>query len=155
VPFELTWLNDLFGNPEPLACFKTKLTDMNVDIDDIYHCILRYPSNVLGNLTVEVISRPKATRELRILGTEGEMVFSSDDNCVRYMNTSDEDWTRIKLDAGSIEKGYINPEEPYLAELSDFIRAVLREDKTLYPNTLLDDYRVLTALTKLEELCED
>ena len=70
VPFELTWLNDIFGDPEPLACVKGKLTDMNADIDDIYHCLLRYPDNILANITVEVISRPKATREMRCLGVQ-------------------------------------------------------------------------------------
>ncbi len=88
VPFELTWLNDIFGRPEPLACVKAKLTDMNADIDDIYHCILRYPEGVLANVTVEVVSRPQATREMRVLGSTGEIVFSADENWVRYANTA-------------------------------------------------------------------
>lgn len=152
VPFELTWLNDVFGEPEPLACVKSKLTDMNADIDDIYHCLLRYPEGVLANVTVEVISRPQTTRELRVLGTEGEIVFSADENCVRYANTGNPDWVRVDLGAGTVEAGYINPEEPYIAEMSAFVEAVRQQDKSLYPNTLLDDYRVLQSLYRLEEL---
>ena len=152
VPFELTWLNDIFGTPEPLACVKAKLTDTNADIDDIYHCLLRYPNQVLGNMTVEVISRPKATRELRILGTEGEIVFSADENCVRHASTSHPGWVRFDLGGGTVEAGYINPEEPYIAEMRDFVDAVSRRDKRLYPNTLLDDYQVLQTLYRLEDL---
>ena len=155
VPFELTWLNDVFGKPEPLACVKAKLTDMNADIDDIYHCLLRYPGGMLANVTVEVVSRPQATRELRVLGTEGEIVFSADENCVRYANTGSLEWQRFDLGSGTVEQGYINPEEPYIAEMRDFVEAVSQRDKNLYPNTLLDDYHVLQTLYRLEELSED
>ena len=154
VPFELTWLNDIFGVPEPLACAKAKLTDMKVDIDDIYHCLLRYPGGILANVTVEVISRPLATRELRVLGTEGEIVFSADENCVRYAKTGSPEWVRFDLGSGTVETGYINPEEPYIAEMRDFVEAVEKQDKSIYPNTLLDDYHVLQTLYRLEELSE-
>ena len=152
VPFELTWLNDIFGNPEPLACVKAKLTDMNADIDDIYHCLLRYPNGVLANITVEVISQPQATREMRLLGSSGEIVFSADENCVRYCNNENHEWVRFELGGGTVEDGYVNPEEPYIAELRDFINALDQKDKSLYPNTLLDDYQLLKVLEELELL---
>ena len=155
VPFELTWLNDIFGEPEPLACVKAKLTDMNADIDDIYHCLLRYPDGVLANITVEVISRPQATREMRVLGSTGEIVFSADENCVRYCNKDSHEWVRFDLGGGTIESGYMNPEEPYIAEMRDFINAITQNDKSLYPNTLLDDYRILKTLCELEKLAEN
>lgn len=154
IPFELTWLSDVFGEPEPLACAKSKLTDMKADIDDIYHCLLRFPEGVLASITVDVISRPHSTRELRVLGTEGEIVFSADDNCVRYANIENREWIRFAPGGGTVEPGYINPEEPYIAEMRDFVEAVTRQDKTLYPNTLLEDYRILKILYRLEELSE-
>lgn len=154
VPFEFTWLNDIFGTPKALACVKAKLTDLSVDIDDFYHCLLRYPAGVLANVTVEVASRPHATRELRVLGATGEIIFSADENCVRYANASSPDWKRFDLGGGTVESGYINPEEPYIAEMKDFLEAVRQGNKSIYPNTLLDDYGVLQTLYKLEELAE-
>ena len=154
VPFELTWLNDIFGEPIPLACVKAKLTDMNADIDDIYHCLLRYPDGILANISVEVISQPNVTRELRIIGTYGELVFSADENVVRYCNRDNPNWIRSDLGDGTIEAGYINPEEPYISELKDFIDAVNQNNKNLYPNTLLDDYHVLKILDELEALSD-
>jgi predicted dehydrogenase len=152
VSFELTWLNEIFGDPEPLACVKSKLTDMDADIDDIYHCLLRYPENVLANITIEVVSRPRATRELHILGTGGRLVFSGDENCVRYIAVGDHDWTRIDLGKGTIEAGYINPEEPYISEMADFVKAVSGLDRRSFPNTLESDVRVLALLNNLENL---
>lgn len=152
VPFELTWINEIFGEPAPLACVKDKLTDMNANIDDIYHCLLRYPGGMLANLTVEVISRPKAIRELNILGSSGRLVFSADENCVRYIAVGDEDWTRIDLGSGTVEKGYINPEEPYISEMYDFVRAIEAADRKVFPNMLESDARVLALLNNLEKL---
>lgn len=152
VPFELTWLNEIFGEPAPLACVKDKLTDIDADIDDIYHCLLRYPGGMLANVTVEVISRPKAIRELNILGSTGRLIFSADENCVRYIAVGDEDWTRIDLGSGTVEKGYINPEEPYISEMADFIKAVEAADRKVFPNTLESDVRVLALLHNLENL---
>lgn len=152
VPFELTWLNDLFGVPQALACVKTKLTDINADIDDIYHCLIRYDGNVLANITVEVVSRPKATRDMRILGSEGEIIYSADSNSVKYINTSRDDWLSFDLGAGKVEDQYINPEEPYIAEMRDFISAATEKNQSLFPNSLRDDYKVLQTLEALEKI---
>lgn len=153
VPFELTWLNDLLGKPIPRACVKSKLTDMNAAIDDIYHCLLEYPDHVLANVTVEVISRPKATRELRVLGSKGKIVLSADDNAVRYASTTTKKWQFFDLGGGTVESGYINPEEPYIMEMKDFTNAVKKSDSSLFPNSLVDDYDVLQTLYQLEALC--
>ncbi|MDP2782324.1 Gfo/Idh/MocA family protein [Devosia sp.] len=152
VPFELTWLNDIFGEAKAAACVKAKLTDMPADIDDIYHCLLRYDDNVIANLTVEVISRPRATRDMRVLGSEGEIVFSADSNSVRYINTSMEEWKEFKFDTGTVERQYINPEEPYIAEMRDFVTAVEAKNQSLFPNSLDEDYAILQTLYALEQM---
>ncbi|WPC68114.1 Gfo/Idh/MocA family oxidoreductase [Rhodoferax ferrireducens] len=155
VPFELTWLNDIFGNPKAIACVKAKLTDMPADIDDIYHCLLRYEDNVILNLTVEVIARPKATRDMRILGSDGEIVFSGDANSVRYINTSMKEWNEFKFDSGTVENMYINPEEPYIEEMKYFVTSVDKKDQSLFPNSLENDYLILKTLLELEQLTGD
>ncbi len=157
VPFELTWLNNIFGDAKPLACVRKKLTDMPTDIDDIYHCLLEYPNNIIGNLTVEVISRPKAVREFRVMGAEGEIIFSGDTNSVKYINTDMQDWETISFDTGTVQDGYINPEEPYINEVKDFvnsIKLVINGKKSNYTNTLEDDYKILQNLYRLEEISE-
>jgi predicted dehydrogenase len=153
VPFELTWLNDVFGEPQPLACVRGKVSDIAADIDDVYHCLLRYPDNVLANVLIDVISRPVATRELRVLGSEGTLVFSADEHCVRYCNVhTGQEWVRVPLTRGNVQQGYINPEEPYIAEMSDFLAAVAARDPRRFPNTLAADCAVLHTLYQLERL---
>ncbi|MCW7471410.1 Gfo/Idh/MocA family protein [Leptospira kanakyensis] len=155
VPFELTWLNDIFGDPRVIYCHRNKLTDMPIDIDDIYHFILEYPDNTIANITIDVVSRPKAVRELRILGSKGEMIFSADENCVKYSNIDNpNEWIQYKLDSGTLEKGYINPEEPYISEMQDFVESVVSKDQNKFPNTLLDDWKVLNTLCMLEKISD-
>jgi predicted dehydrogenase len=149
VPFELTWLNDIFGHPKAVACLRGRVGDLQVDIDDSYHFWLRYPGNVSASITVEVLSRPFATRELRVLGSQGQLVFSADENSVRVCTLQSPAWTRHELERGQAADGYINPEEPYVAELRDFLGAVSSRTAK-FPNTLLDDYRVLQVLNELE-----
>lgn len=157
VPFELTWLNDIFGDSKALACVRRKLTNISAQIDDIYHCILEYPENVIGNLTVEVISRPRATRDLRVIGSDGEIVYSGDTNSLKYINTKMDDWEVVNFDQGTVEEGYINPEEPYINEVRDFIssaKAAKGGENFNLPNTLEDDYKILSTLYELEEISE-
>lgn len=154
VPFELTWLNEIFGTPVPINCFKTKLSDINADIDDTYHFLLEYEESIIANITIQVISRPKAVRELRVLGTEGQLTFSGEQNTVRYISVGMDEWEEFQLIFGSQEIGYINPEEPYIAEIQNFISAVNAKDPALFPNSLADDFQVLQILYLLEKLSE-
>lgn len=154
VPFELTWLNDIFGAATPISCFKSKLTSLDVDIDDIYHFMLRYDDNVIANITIEVISQPVAVRELRILGSKGQLTFSGEKNTVRIITSGMLSWEEIQLDTGTCARNSINPEEPYIAEMTDFIAAVESKDADLFPNSLESDYEVLQILNSLEKLSE-
>lgn len=153
VPFELTWLNDIFGQPEPVACLRDRVGDLGVDIDDVYHFWLRYPGKVTASITIEVLSRPIATRELRVLGTGGQLVFSADDDAVRVASVGTKGWARHALERGRAHDGYINPEEPYVAEMRDFVAAVETRTPSKFPNSLLDDYKVLQTLNALERKC--
>jgi hypothetical protein len=63
-----------------------------------------------------------------------------------------EEWKEFKFDAGTVESQYINPEEPYIAEVKDFISAVGAKDQTLFPNSLDDDYAILQTLYALEQM---
>lgn len=152
VPFELTWLNDVFGDARPIACSKRKASYMDAEIDDVYQCLFGYPGGLVGTITVEVLSRPNSCRDLRVTGSEGSIVLSADEGTVRYCNLEDPTWTVITLDAGTVESGYINPEEPYREEISRFLQAATSGDHSIFPNNLVDDAAILQVLVELEEL---
>ena len=152
VPFELTWLNPLFGDPTPRNCTIKKLSNLNADIDDFYHFLIEYDTGVIANIQIEVLSRPVATRELRIIGSEGQITYSGESNMVRIANLNNPNWKTFPLLTGTVQNGYINPEEPYIAELTDFLTSVREQNQDFFPNNLHLDFKVLNLLNELEEL---
>ena len=152
VPFELTWLNDIFGYPEIISSFKNRIGLKNVDIDDYYHFSLRYPSRIIGNITVEVLSRPFALREMRLTGEKGQIVFNQDDNLIKYA-TNNNEWKIIKIKDFQKEEGYINPEQPYIDELNDFIKSIKEKNNKFFPNNIKKDIDILKLLESIEKSC--
>jgi len=94
---------------------------------------------------------------MRIIGSKGEIVYSGDTNMLKYINTDMQEWEVVSFDQGTVEDGYINPEEPYISEMNDFVKAVksVKNGKeNTYPNSLEDDYHVLQTLFTLEDISE-
>ena len=150
VPFELTWIADLFGAPEVIEAFIGKLSDIDVDIDDFYRMTLKFRNNFHMNFLVEVISAPVPTRELRIVFDNGIVKYSGESNSVSYILKGDTVWTILALNDGRHHGSSISPEEPYIAELSDFLNAVENRNGKLFPNSLTQDFEVLEMLNSIE-----
>jgi predicted dehydrogenase len=154
VPFELTWLNDIFGKPIPISAWKAKLSKINAPIDDTYFSLINYDNDVMVNMTVEVIANPIAVRKMLIVGENGLIEFDSQDNSVRYIVSGLDNWIECKLAPSDAYQNYINPEAPYVLELRDFIAAVREKNADLFPNSLLSDYNVLLTLNEIEKISE-
>lgn len=151
IPFELTWLNKLFGAPKIINCIKRRTGAIKAPIDDYYNFVLEYPKELLANIIVEVLSRPKAHSDLRITASNGQLRYDQEANIVKYNLVNGIENT-IYLEEGNKEPGYINPEEPYVEEIKDFIKALESNNKALFPNNLEYDYEILNYLTELEKI---
>lgn len=154
VPFELTWICSIFGyDIDVIGGFFGKKTTMQADIDDIYHSILRFnQSDIILNITIDVISRPFATRRLYILAENGIIAYDANNHDIEYTTTSSSHmWYKISLDKGKCENGYINPEEPYIEEIKCFLDAISQNDASIFPNTLQKDYEILSILEEIEK----
>jgi predicted dehydrogenase len=146
VPFELSWLIDVFGDARELRCLKGKVTDLATDIDDVYQVLARF-DGVIGHLMVDVVARP-AVRQFRLLGSEGTLVWDHGAGTVAVWTTQTQAWETTSLAPGTIEPGYIHGEEPYIAEIADFVAAVRGERP--WPYSYADDERVLALLLQAE-----
>jgi hypothetical protein len=101
-------------------------------------------------MTVEVISKFKAARYLRVIGENGQIVFDGDEGIVKFVNDQNPEWKINELSSGVVEKQYINPENPYIEELSLFIEAAKTGKHGLYPSTLKEDHEILQKLYEIE-----
>ncbi|EDM56542.1 putative 3-chlorobenzoate-3,4-dioxygenase dyhydrogenase related protein, partial [Vibrio parahaemolyticus AQ3810] len=84
--------------------------------------------------------------------SKGKIKFSADSNSVSYCNLETDGWVESTWEEGTVESQYINPEEPYINEMKDFVTAALAGDQSLFPNNLQDDVKVLEVLEALEEV---
>ncbi|MDR0571976.1 MAG: Gfo/Idh/MocA family oxidoreductase [Rickettsiales bacterium] len=153
VPFELTWMNWIFGDILDIKGFYEKTIDMDISIDDTYVSAIKYKSGVLGTLIVDVVSR-SAVRQLIINGNNGQIIWDWNSKQVRVYDANLNRWIIYNDPEGHSEKGYNDNiiEEPYINEIKDFIDSVA--GKKTFPNSLMDDHKILKVLYKLEESCK-
>lgn len=151
VPFEFSWLVDLFGPVENLRCLKAKVSDIEADIDDVYQLVMEFKGPVMGHMLVDVVAQP-AVRNFRLLGSSGTLVWDHASNSVSVWTKESGEWNVESLAAGSVEPGYINAEEPYVAEMADFVAAV-RGDRP-WPYSYAEDVRVIQLLLEAERMAE-
>jgi predicted dehydrogenase len=154
VPFELAWIVELFGRPQVVAAWKGKVSHLEVDIDDIYTFTLLFPNSLVASMTVEVLSRPDATRVLSLVGSQGVAEIDGETKCVRHRTIDGNDWrTQYWLD-DHVESGYSSPEAPYVEELACFLDTVSNRDASRFPNSMVQDRIILDILAEIESACQ-
>ena len=146
VPFELTWLTHVFGDVTAVRGRKARVGALDADIDDVYTAEIHHEGGTTGQLTVDVLSRP-AVRDFYLVGQSGNIRW---DGIANTLQTSDKEgqWVDVALETGHPEEGYMNPEEPYQAEIRDFLSAVRLG--TPPDHTFRDDMRILQTLDAIE-----
>ena len=102
VPFELTWLNDIFGWPKVICSVVKKLGSLNVNIDDYYNFCLEY-NRVIGQITVDVIARPDSIRTLEVIGSEGRIHYNGEEKMLIIKNINNAEIKRIKINHENVE----------------------------------------------------
>lgn len=148
VSFELVWLTWIFGTVDKISCFKGRVSDLDIDIDDVYQIILKFNSGVIGHMLVDVLSRVPY-RSLRIIGREGVIEWNWLTKKINLFTTGENKWSTYEVDEGSPEKGYIAGELMYVEEMRALLNAI--EGKAKYPYTLEEDKRILGYLYAAEQ----
>ena len=147
VPFELSWIVDIFGNIAEVFSCMHKVSAIQADIDDIYQINVKHSAGVVGQMTVEVLSR-SATRYIRVVCTEGTIVWDDSSKEVVIYHKKDNLTEIIKLEFNNVEIGYVNSDNPYINETMDFISCIKSRKQPTY--TLADDIKILDYLNKIE-----
>src|SRR3989344_262637 len=146
VPFELSWIQWVIGEKiSDARGFSGKVSDLDIETDDVYATVLKGENGVLGTLLVDVISR-EPVRDFRVLGTEGVIEWELTKREVRLKKPK-EKWQIIKAAGGKKLSGYkTTTEEMYEDEIKDFLDAV--SGKIIYPYTFAEDQHNLYLLTR-------
>jgi predicted dehydrogenase len=148
VPFELTWLTDVFGFPKKIIGFFGKTTNVGADIDDTYVISMDF-RKFFGNMLIDVVSR-YATRSLILNMEKAQLLWRWDTNYIKLYEAINKKWKRIFYKKGESAEGYDKSitEDMYVEEIKMFVNAIKGKGK--FPNSLEDDIKVLKLLHKIE-----
>jgi predicted dehydrogenase len=151
VPFELSWLTQIFGFPVKVCGFNRKLIDIKgaEKIDDTYNFLFDY-KDFLANITIDVVSR-FATRRLLINGDKKQLIWDWNDKQIRIYNPENGHWQNIPYEMLQAAEGYNANigENMYIDEIKSYIDAV--NGKAKFVNSMENDHMVLKLLYTIEE----
>lgn len=149
LPFELIWLNWLMNSSvEDVSGTIAKVSDLDMEADDIISANVKYKNGILGNVLIDVISR-KPVRTLRILGSEGVLDWERFDHVIKIYDAKSKTTEIIPAPKGNPETGYVNEEEMYNDEIKMFLDAIY--GRVNYPFSFeenLANLRILFQITK-------
>jgi predicted dehydrogenase len=148
IPGELNWMEDIFGKITSVMSLNGKYSDLEIDSPDTYQIILKFKNNLLGNYMVDVVSRVPC-RNIRIIGTEGIIEWDHGKKLIKMYTAKNKKWEEFPENEGTIERGYIHKEEPYIEEMSNFIKALKKGEK--YPFLLNEELEILKILNSIEK----
>lgn len=150
VPFELSWITNIFGFPQRLCGnFKKTIHIEGADIDDTYNALLDF-GGFMAVLTVDVVSRC-ATRKLVINGSERQLTWDWNYNLVKLYDPRTETWEERPYQMDSAASGYNANigENMYIEEIRNFADAM--QGKRAFINSMENDWRILKLLYAIEE----
>jgi predicted dehydrogenase len=147
VPFELSWITWLLGPVKTVSCMKGKLTNLQVDIDDLYQLLLEFERGTMGSIQVDVISRV-ATRYFKLISEEGVILWDWGSRTVSVYTVASKEWKEFTQQKGRAVEGYVMEDDMYVSEMEHFIGAI--QGKQPYMYTLEDDKRILELLYAAE-----
>lgn len=148
VPFELEWIQWVFGSVREISCIDGKVSDLPVDINDIYSLNIMFESGAIGNILIDVISRA-AMRRIEIIGDKGTIVMDWNDEKIRFYDAETKKWTDFSEEEKHRQPGYWAKDDMYIEEMRHFTNAAKGSEKLAY--TMDDDIRNLKLLLKAEE----
>jgi len=153
VPFELAWLNWVFGDIKELHGYYANTVGIGDEIDDVYATTLLYKNGIIGSLVVDVVARA-AIRKLVVNGIKGQMIWDWDKKCLEVYYADDGRWVVYKEPEGNSAVGYNKNiiEEMYVREVKSFVSSI--NGTSVYENTLKDDYEILQYLYAIEKSCQ-
>jgi predicted dehydrogenase len=148
VPFELTWIVDLFGIPTRIVGLYGKTLEMGVDIDDTYVFSMEF-DNFFGNMTIDVVAR-YATRSLILNLERGQITWNWDEKKIRLYDAEKQRWIIFDEPRSQAVEGYNKniSDDMYIRELKAFVDSVKYDEG--FPNTLEKDIQVLQLLHRVE-----
>jgi predicted dehydrogenase len=104
-----------FGEPAEVVGLVGKVSDLDIDTEDLAAAIVRLESGAIVEVHVDYLQRHRQSR-CEVIGAEGSLVWEATGPGIRWRRAGDEAWT--------VEAVACAPNDMYVAELAEFIDCV-------------------------------
>ena len=111
---EIDYVTWMLGNVIEVCCFAGKLSDLEIETEDVAELLLRFDDGALGEIHVDYVQRAY-NRSCKIVGDEGTLLWSYQDNTVSFYTASAERWQVFEW------PGSYDANEMYLREMEHFL----------------------------------
>lgn len=148
VPFELNWLTYLFSDIFSVSAYVDKISDLDVDIDDIYQIQIIFKNKIVCSMILDVIANP-SFRETKIIGDNGVILCDFKTGIIKINNGKK--WKIKETVIDKIAKGYESstpPETIYENEIKYFLNGLKSKKSNSF--SLFDELKILQILDSIE-----
>ena len=116
-----------FQEVENVLSISGKFSELDVTAEDYVSSLLKFKNKIIGELHLDYFQRP-SFRSCKIRGTNGEIYWNSDNNCVKIFNVNKKRW-ETKFDNGFSHN--LDTYSSYVEELKHFLKCVKRRKETI------------------------
>ena len=88
---EIDYLQWFFGKVKEIFSFSEKVSDLEVDVEDLSSSLLKFENNVIAELHLDYFQKPEF-RSCKIIGTKGVIYWDSDVNVVKRFDYDKNKW---------------------------------------------------------------
>ncbi len=131
---EVDYMRYLFGDPCSWKVVTTKVSDLEIDSDDLFEGLFQYKSGFICNVHADYLQK-ETQREIRIVGSEGILFCDFIGRNIRVQG-SDSRHTCQRTDSNINADRLFNTGKTYMDELTHFVDVVKNDGN---PSITLDD----------------
>lgn len=121
---EIDYVQWMIGKVDAVSCFTGKLSSLDIDTEDMAEILLRSKDGVIANVHMDYVQRVY-NRSCELIGEEGIINWSFQDNQVRLYSAKDKDWQSWAPNVP------YEVNEMYVAEMEHFLRCIKREEQPI------------------------
>ena len=114
---EIDYVRWLVGEVLEVFARVGRVSDLEIDVDDIAELILEFETGAIGNIHLDMVQRAP-TRTCRLIGTEGTLTWDGLTDWVAHYSSATRTWTDL-FPAAAQDRN-----EMYVAELRHFLDCV-------------------------------
>ena len=139
---ELDYISWLLGDVTKVFSFSDKLSDLDIDTEDVAEILLRFESGAIAEVHLDYIQR-YPSRSCEIIGDEGSIVWNLNEGTVKVYTSEKNEWKLFEQ-----PKSY-DMNQTYIDEIVHFISCIEGKEKPLI--SITDGLEVLKIALAAKE----